>query len=56
MYISSEVILIQDDEHMLSAQFISISKYDMENMITFNSSNPILDNHVHDVMFPFGSL
>ena len=55
-YISSEVLLAQDSEHMRSYKVISNAKDDIRNVISVNNSNPILDMRVYGNMFTYGSL
>ena len=55
-YISSEVIMLQDGEHLRLYKIISIAKDDTENVISVRNSNPILDNRVYNFMLPYGSL
>ena len=49
-YISSEVLLSQDVEHMRSDKVTSRGKGDMGNVTGVNNSNRILDTCVYDVM------
>ena len=45
-YISSEVLIPQDGEHMHSDKFNICAKCDMGNVIGFKNSNPIIDMRV----------
>ena len=55
-YITFEVLLPQDGEHICSSEVISFAKNDKGNVITVRNSNPIIDTPVYNVMFPDGSL
>ena len=56
MFINAEVLLPQNGEHMKAATVIGRASDKNGNATGSYSSNPILNTHVYDVMFPDGAV
>ena len=56
LYLTAEVLLPQNGEHMQAARVISRAKDAEGKVIGTYNNNPILDTRVYDVMFPDGAV